>query len=278
MTELRLNRFARLAWAVVAVNLLVIVWGAYVRASFSGDGCGDHWPLCNGEVLPATGIYKTFVEFTHRLTSGAALLLVVWLVVRASRAFPAGHRVRRGAAATLAFIIVEALIGAALVKYGLVVRNDSAARAVVMAGHLVNTFLLLAAATLTAWWATGGAAPRLRGQGNVGPLFAGALLGAMHSSTCFWQTSSGSRSCSRPRPRSRTRRWGARRPSRARDGRRSKSDAERHRRASARRIARSRRAKGQTKRSVPAHIRQRWFANLTASRPFNRRPRGEGSA
>ena len=56
MTELRLNRFAKLAWAVVAVNLLVIVWGAYVRASFSGDGCGDHWPLCNGQVIPATGV------------------------------------------------------------------------------------------------------------------------------------------------------------------------------------------------------------------------------
>jgi len=150
-----------------------------VRASFSGDGCGDHWPLCNGQVLPATGIYKTFVEFTQRLTSGAALLLVVWLVVRAYRSFPKGHRVRRGAALTLAFILVEALIGAALVKYGLVVRNDSVARAVVMAGHLVNTFLLLAAAALTAWWASGGAPLRLRGQGGVAPLFALALLGAL---------------------------------------------------------------------------------------------------
>lgn len=176
---MRLSRFAKLAWAVVAANLFVIVWGAYVRASFSGDGCGDHWPLCNGEFIPATGIYKTFVEFTHRLTSGAALLLVVWLVVRARRVFPKGHRVRRGAAWTLAFILVEALIGAALVKYGLVVRNDSAARAVVMAGHLVNTFLLLAAATLTAWWALGGAGVRLRGQGKVGALFAAGLAGAL---------------------------------------------------------------------------------------------------
>ena len=128
---------------------------------------------------PGDGGLKTFVEFTHRLTSGAALLLVVWLVVRAFRSFPKGHRVRRGAAWTLAFILVEALIGAALVKYGLVVRNDSVARAVVMAGHLVNTFLLLAAATLTAWWATGGAPLRLRGQGNTGALFAVALLGAL---------------------------------------------------------------------------------------------------
>ena len=112
------NRFARLAWATVVVNLLVIVWGAYVRASFSGDGCGSHWPLCNGEVVPAVPAFKTFVEFTHRATSGVALLLVMWLTWRAVKLFPRGHRVRRGAAAALFFIIVEALIGALLVKFG----------------------------------------------------------------------------------------------------------------------------------------------------------------
>jgi heme A synthase len=174
-----LNRFAKLAWAVVAVILLVIVWGAYVRASFSGDGCGSHWPLCNGEVVPAGAAFKTFVEFTHRATSGVALLLVVWLAWRARKLFPRGHRVRRGAAAALLFIIVEALIGAVLVKFGWVARDDSAARAVVMSVHLVNTFLLLAAAVLTAWWASGGPPLRLRRQGGVLPLFAAGLLGVM---------------------------------------------------------------------------------------------------
>ena len=174
-----LNRFARLAWATVAVNLLVIVWGAYVRASFSGDGCGSHWPLCNGEVVPAGAAFKTFVEFTHRATSGAALLLVVWLAWRARRLFPRGHRVRRGAAAALLFIVVEALIGALLVKFGWVARDDSAARAAVMSVHLVNTFLLLAAAVLTAWWASGAPGLRLRGQGSVLPLFVVGLLGVM---------------------------------------------------------------------------------------------------
>ncbi|HEY9284593.1 MAG TPA: COX15/CtaA family protein [Pyrinomonadaceae bacterium] len=173
------NRFARLAWAVVAVNLLVIVWGAYVRASFSGDGCGSHWPLCNGEVVPAVPAFKTFVEFTHRATSGVALLLVVWLAWRARKLFLRGHRVRRGAAAALFFIVVEALIGALLVKFGWVARDDSAARAVVMSIHLVNTFLLLAAAVLTAWWASGAPGMRLRGQGTVLPLFVVGLLGVL---------------------------------------------------------------------------------------------------
>ena len=169
----------RASYAVLGLTLLVIVWGAFVRASFSGDGCGSHWPLCNGEAVPAVPAFKTFVEFTHRATSGVALLLVVWLAWRAWRLFPRGDRVRRGALATLFFIIVEALIGALLVKFGWVARDDSATRAVVMSVHLVNTFLLLAAAVLTAWWASGGPSLRLRGQGGVLPLFVVGLLGVM---------------------------------------------------------------------------------------------------
>lgn len=176
---MKLNRFARYVWIVVAVNLFVIVWGAYVRASFSGDGCGSHWPLCNGEVIPTTGLAKTVIELTHRLTSGVALLLVVWLVWRARQLFPRGDRVRRGACWSLIFILIEALIGALLVKFALVAGNASIARAFVMSIHLVNTFLLLAALSLTAWWAMGGAPVRLRGQGKVGALFALGLLGTL---------------------------------------------------------------------------------------------------
>jgi heme A synthase len=178
-SQIKLNRFARYVWIVVAVNLFVIVWGAYVRASFSGDGCGSHWPLCNGEVIPTTGLVKTLIELTHRLTSGVALLLVVGLVWRARRLFPQGDRVRRGAFWSLIFILLEALIGAALVKFALVAGNASIARAFVMSIHLVNTFLLLAALSLTAWWAMGGAAVRWRGQGKVGAIYALGLSGTL---------------------------------------------------------------------------------------------------
>jgi heme A synthase len=173
------RRLALYAGFVTAFNLLVIVWGAYVRASYSGDGCGSHWPLCNGEFVPAGGVVKTLVEFSHRLSSGAALLLVVGLVFAARRVTARGDRVRRASAAALVFILCEALIGAALVKFRLVVRDDSAARALVMSLHLVNTFLLLGSLALTAWWAAGGARVRLRGQGKVGALFTVALAGAL---------------------------------------------------------------------------------------------------
>jgi len=176
---MRQNRFAVYAWGVVAANLLVIVWGAYVRASFSGDGCGSHWPLCNGEVIPTAPVIKTLVELTHRLTSGAALILVVGLVWRARRLFPQNHRVRRGAFWSLIFILIEALIGAALVKFELVAGNASIARAFVMSIHLVNTFLLLAVLSLTAWWAMGGQLVRWRGQGKVSLIFALGLAGTL---------------------------------------------------------------------------------------------------
>jgi heme A synthase len=75
------KRFEKYAWFVLGVNLLVILWGAYVRATGSGAGCGSHWPSCNGEVIPRSPSSETMIEFTHRLTSGLALILVAILLV-----------------------------------------------------------------------------------------------------------------------------------------------------------------------------------------------------
>lgn len=155
MTNPAAARVARMGWITVGINLLVIVWGAFVRASGSGAGCGNHWPLCNGTVLPRDPGLETVVELTHRLTSGVALVAVVWLLVLARRHFAPRHRVRRAAWVALVLIIVEALIGAGLVKWELVVDNDSMERVVVLGAHLVNTQFLLAALALTAWWAAG---------------------------------------------------------------------------------------------------------------------------
>jgi heme A synthase len=159
------KRFSTYAWGVLAFNVGVILWGAYVRATGSGAGCGNRWPLCDGVVLPRSPQVATLIEFSHRASSGLALLLVIGLFVWAFRAYPVGHTVRRGAAFSLVLIITEALLGAGLVLFGLVAENSSLTRAFSTAIHLVNTFLLLGALTLTAWWALGGPAPRLKGQG-----------------------------------------------------------------------------------------------------------------
>src|SRR5437868_15101302 len=112
-TTVKPNRFAAFAWFVTALTLAVILWGAYVRASRSGDGCGAHWPLCNGTAaLPQAGETKTLIEFAHRATSGLDGLLVVLLVVWAFRKYPRGHAVRACACACAAFFLTESLIGA----------------------------------------------------------------------------------------------------------------------------------------------------------------------
>src|SRR5690606_23810418 len=173
------HRFRRLAWGALAYTLLVILWGGYVRASGSGAGCGAHWPLCNGEVVPRSATAETLIELTHRVTSGLALPLVLVLLAWAFRAFPKGSPVRKGAAFVVAFMVLEAAVGAGLVLFEQVAYNASIGRAYWMASHLVNTFLLLGALTLTAHAARGGAMPRLRGSGRRGPLVGGALLGLL---------------------------------------------------------------------------------------------------
>lgn len=179
--------FTRYAWSVVAANLFVIVWGALVRATGSGAGCGRHWPLCNGTVLPLTTAAETVIEFTHRVTSGLALLLVLLLFGWSRRTFPGGHRARRAAGWALLFISVEALIGAGLVLFEFVGTNDSPGRAIYLAAHLLNTFLLLGALALTAHWSTGpgrsdpprrGARRGLLGTGLVA-ILAVAMTGAV---------------------------------------------------------------------------------------------------
>ncbi len=156
--------FARYAWAVLAYNLAVVLWGAYVRATGSGAGCGNHWPLCNGELAPHSPAIATIIEFTHRATSGLDLALVAALVVWGFRAFPRRHPVRLGVTLSAIFLITEALIGAALVLLEHVARNASAARAWSLSTHLLNTLTLLACLTLTAWWGTGQPAIRPRGK------------------------------------------------------------------------------------------------------------------
>lgn len=173
------SRYAAFAWGVLGFNLLVILWGAFVRASGSGAGCGNHWPLCNGEIVPQAPALQTLIEFGHRLTSGVALLLIAGLVVGAWRTYPRGHPVRRGAAASGLFIVTEALIGAGLVLLEHVATDASLARAYWVGGHLVNTFLLVAALTLTAWWASGGQALSWRGRGGFAAVLATALTGVL---------------------------------------------------------------------------------------------------
>jgi heme A synthase len=151
------------AWgAALLYNLSVILFGAYVRISKSGDGCGQHWPTCHGEVLHLPRRIETVIELTHRVTSGLSLLLVVVLAVVTLwvQRFRAPHPARLAAKLSLVFIVAEALVGAVIVLLRLVGSDSSASRAVVMAVHLVNTCLLTFSLLFAAWSTAVGAAPR----------------------------------------------------------------------------------------------------------------------
>jgi heme a synthase len=141
---------ARFAWAVVGYNVLVILWGALVRATGSGAGCGNHWPLCNGQVIPLSPRVDTVIEFTHRCMTGGSIFVVIGLLVWTFRGTMKGQAARVFAVASTVLLVNEAFLGALLVKLGYVTGNQSMGRVVVLSIHLSNTLLLLAALTLTA--------------------------------------------------------------------------------------------------------------------------------
>jgi heme A synthase len=173
------RRFRMFAWSVLAYTVFVILWGAYVRATGSGAGCGAHWPLCNGEVIPRVGSEKTLVELGHRVTSGVAWVLALVLAVWARRASGPGAPVRRAAAWSFVLMTTEALIGASIVLLEKVADDASIARGGWMVAHLLNTFLLLAALAMTAWYASSPRRPRLRVRGPAGWVAVAAASGAL---------------------------------------------------------------------------------------------------
>ncbi len=172
-----MNRFAKYSWAVLGWNILVILWGTIVRATGSGAGCGSHWPSCNGEIIPTPQAIETVIEFVHRVMSGGALIMVFILLVWGLRSYPKGSHQRVGFIGAAVFILIEALLGAGLVLLRLVDDNTSVMRAVAVALHLLNTFILLAFLSLNAWWASGGKPLTFKGKGFWPLLFGLSLLG-----------------------------------------------------------------------------------------------------
>jgi len=135
----------------LAYTLFVILFGAVVRVTGSGAGCGQHWPTCHGEVAHLPQTVETIIELTHRVTSGLSLVMAVAVLWITWRSLGRRHLATRAGIWALVFLLVEALVGAALVLLELVVDDASWLRAVVMAVHLLNTALLTLALMVAAW-------------------------------------------------------------------------------------------------------------------------------
>jgi heme A synthase len=179
MVEPPSSRFRTFCWASLAFVVGVILWGAVVRATGSGAGCGSHWPMCNGEVVPPSPSTETLIELTHRVTSGLSAVAVFVALFWARRLYPRGHRVRHAAGWSSVFMVGEVLVGAALVLLKYVGDDASVGRAAVIALHLANTFLLLGAMTLLAHFASGAPGLRLRGERVFGGLALAAVGGTL---------------------------------------------------------------------------------------------------
>lgn len=135
--------YSKWVMALILYSLLVFVWGAWVRISGSGDGCGEHWPFCHGELIPDSYAVKVWIENFHRISTKIYGFFVIGLVIAAFRMAPKGHAVRKGILWAFIFTLLEGLIGAVLVIKGFVVNDDSPQRAVLIALHLTNTFFLM---------------------------------------------------------------------------------------------------------------------------------------
>ncbi len=140
----------RLAWAVVGWNIFVALWGAVVRSTQSGAGCGNNWPLCNGQVIPVSPTWHTVIEFVHRQTVTISVLTLIALVVWTFRATPRRSAARIFAGLSTLLLVNEAFLGALLVLLGYVTDNHSVGRVIVLSIHLSNTLLMLGAMTMTA--------------------------------------------------------------------------------------------------------------------------------
>lgn len=176
--EGRAKAFRRAALGVLLFAFPVLLFGAFVRASLSGDGCGVNWPFCGPAILPDTSQLKSLIEFGHRVSSsvlfmGAVLGLYAWSIFL----FPKGHFNRRSAGFALLFTLVSGLIGAVLVKWSLVVFDKSVARAVVMSLHLCNNYFLLASLLGACLPESIYSGFRARGGGGLGALLWSSAAG-----------------------------------------------------------------------------------------------------
>jgi heme a synthase len=137
------RRYTQLAWAAAVCTYLLIILGAIVRITGSGLGCGDHWPLCNGRLLPPLDL-PTLIEYGHRLAAALVVVLVGTLVAYASwfnrwvaRGERGGRLPTTSAYLALCLLLLQVALGAITVKTGLT--------PTMVVLHLATAMLLLAA-------------------------------------------------------------------------------------------------------------------------------------
>ena len=146
---------SRTAWAMLAGVVVVVSSGGLVRATNSGAGCGESWPRCDQQLFPVPDSIEQLIEFTHRILTSGLVIGGIALIVLAYFQLGKSHPVTRAAVIAFGLLLVESLLGAALVVFGWVEQDASIGRLIAVPVHLVNTFALIAGYALVAWRAAG---------------------------------------------------------------------------------------------------------------------------
>ena len=136
----------KLSLAALVLAFAQIVFGAIVRITGSGMGCGDHWPKCLGQWFPPHDRVDLIIEITHRYIAFALSIVILALVIAAFlRRNDAGVGGRGGvlrpAIIAGVLVVIAALLGAVTVKLAL--------NPLVIAAHLTIAMSLLATLALT---------------------------------------------------------------------------------------------------------------------------------
>ncbi|HEY8195883.1 MAG TPA: heme o synthase [Gemmatimonadales bacterium] len=147
----------RLAWTGAVLAFGLIVLGGVVRITGSGMGCGDHWPLCDGEWFPPLDL-PTMIEIGHRWAAALVSILVLAMTVVAWARHRHQPRLRLPATLALGLLVVQVLLGAVTVKLAL--------PPWVIIAHLANAMVLLGVVLLTALRAGRGPAGEAAGIGS----------------------------------------------------------------------------------------------------------------
>jgi cytochrome c oxidase assembly protein subunit 15 len=93
-----------------AITYIILLQGALVTNTGSGQGCGQNWPLCKGTFMPEWD-YNAIIEFSHRAVTGLCgigVLLLIYLVYR----YQTTRRIRFLSLVTLSTVITQSLLGA----------------------------------------------------------------------------------------------------------------------------------------------------------------------
>jgi len=138
------------AWGTLAFNVLVILWGNVVRATNSGNGCGNHWPFCSGQIVPTLTNVHTQIEFWHRASVGLGFFAIIGLLIWTRLSTAPWHMARKTATLAVVFAVLEAFLGAMLVKLGYTGQDHSVGRVILLSIHLTNTMMMLGAMAMTA--------------------------------------------------------------------------------------------------------------------------------